>query len=243
MVLDLIRILIVLFGAGAALIAVEHHRNAVGPARARRGWLKYATYALLIAFLLAVAGGWGREGMAVVLIVLCGVGAWEIKRARSGGALQLLFAFGVLLAAVGHLLLGEGGTWFPQFAFVLLVVGTTDCFSQLWGRLLGKRRLCPRLSPGKTVEGVLGGSLTAVVVAFVLGFLLPQGPPLRMALVGVLTVAGAILGDLLFSWIKRKSGIKDFSSAIPGHGGVLDRFDSLVVGAPVFFWSRFVLGT
>jgi phosphatidate cytidylyltransferase len=116
-----------------------------------------------------------------------------------------------------------------------------DSFSQLWGRLLGKRPLCPRLSPGKTVEGLVGGGLTTVAVAAALGPLLLGHSPVPMAGLGALTAAGAVVGDLAFSWIKRRAGLKDFSSALPGHGGVLDRFDSLVVGAPVFFWSRLVL--
>jgi phosphatidate cytidylyltransferase len=238
---ELVRALVVLFGTGAVLILLEHRRHAAGRPQVRRDWTKYGIYVLLIAFLIGVAGWWGRVGLTVVLVVLCGVGAWEIGRARSGGAVPLVLTFVLLLAALGHLLPGEADTWFPRFAFVLLVVSTMDSFSQLWGRLLGRRRLCPRLSPGKTVEGVCGGFLTAVGVSLALGFLLPHGTPGCLIVLGALTAAGAVLGDLFFSWVKRESGIKDFSSLIPGHGGVLDRFDSLVVGAPVFFWSRFVL--
>ncbi len=116
------------------------------------------------------------------------------------------------------------------------MVALTDSFAQLWGRLLGRRRLCPRLSPGKTWAGFLGGLISASVGALLFGFLLAESPSSLLVVAGALVALTATAGDLLFSAVKRWLRIKDFSTLLPQHGGLLDRFDSLIVTAPVFFW-------
>jgi phosphatidate cytidylyltransferase len=102
--------------------------------------------------------------------------------------------------------------------------------------------LCPRLSPHKTVEGLIGGIVMAAAIAALLRFLLPSTTLAHVIVLGLVTAAGAVAGDLAFSALKRHAGLKDFSTALPGHGGVLDRFDSLVLAAPAFYWSAAVLG-
>jgi phosphatidate cytidylyltransferase len=111
----------------------------------------------------------------------------------------------------------------------------TDGFALIGGRLFGKHKLAPRISPGKTVEGVFVG----LFVGFTLGLVISQigGLPLLPALVGNLIVSiFTILGDLLESWIKRVFGAKDSGSILPGHGGMLDRIDGLLVAIPIFFF-------
>jgi len=146
--------------------------------------------------------------------------------------------FVVLTVCLGHLLLGNAAVWFSTFAFVFLLVATTDSFSQLWGKLLGNHKLCPQLSPGKTWEGLIGGFVSTAAVSGLLKFLLPDVSLLHLFGLGLLVAASATAGDLLFSYIKRRIGIKDFSGLLPGNGGILDRFDSLIVTAPVFYWTR-----
>ncbi len=123
-------------------------------------------------------------------------------------------------AGVGHLLLAAFCVW------------ATDSFALFTGKAFGKRKLAPFLSPGKTWEGAVGGLAAALVVGGVCGSLL-LGQPYVGILVG--TVAGTLgqIGDLFKSSLKREAGIKDFGSILPGHGGVLDRFDSLLFVAPV----------
>jgi len=107
--------------------------------------------------------------------------------------------------------------------------------------LLGKHPLCPRVSPNKTWEGFWGGFISTLTAVLVFAFLLPEVTILQLLIMGCIITFASISGDLLFSWIKRKLAIKDFSSVIPGHGGVLDRFDSLVVTAPVFYWAAVLI--
>jgi phosphatidate cytidylyltransferase len=226
-----------LFGLGAGLILLVHRvRNGSSKDR-REDWLKYAVYLGAINVLWAAPYA-GPRSAAVVLVAIAVVGAAELASLAPGshrlsaGTLSLL----LLLTCLGHLMLPPAAGWQGRFAFVVLVTAATDSFAQLAGRLLGRKRLCPRLSPKKTVAGVCGGVGTAVGVSLLLGFLLPEERALRLAFLGLVTSLAAVSGDLLFSAIKRDAGVKDFSGLLPGHGGVLDRFDSLIVAAPVFYW-------
>ena len=118
--------------------------------------------------------------------------------------------------------------------FVYLVVAVFDGFSQVCGQLLGKHRLAPFISPGKTVEGSLGGLLVAVGIACFLRAL-PGFSAAQSVFVGILLSVAGLAGDLLASWYKRLNRIKDFGRILPGHGGMLDRFDSLIAAATVFW--------
>ena len=103
------------------------------------------------------------------------------------------------------------------------------------GSTIGKHKLCPEISPKKTVEGAVGGILSSLVVTLILVFAFSVTEKLLAAL--ILTVPFCILGmigDLFASAIKRTAGIKDYGNLIPGHGGILDRFDSIIMIAPLF---------
>lgn len=108
------------------------------------------------------------------------------------------------------------------------------------GASFGKHKLCPKISPKKTVEGAIGGILfcdiTAVIIGLVFKFLVMPDANINfwaLILLGVIDAPVSILGDLSFSLIKRNYGIKDYGSIFPGHGGMLDRFDSIIFTAPV----------
>jgi phosphatidate cytidylyltransferase len=137
--------------------------------------------------------------------------------------------------AIGLLYLLIGGAavlfvWLspPQWAvFVWLVVCAFDGFSQVSGQLLGRHRLTPAISPGKTIEGSAGGLLFAVGMALALRPVTGLGV-LQSLVVCCFVVSAALTGDLMASLIKRRSNIKDFSNLLPEHGGILDRFDSFL---------------
>jgi len=130
---------------------------------------------------------------------------------------------------------GTGGP--TALMFLLLVVWAGDTGAYLAGRRWGRRKLAPAISPGKTVEGLAGGLLGVVIVA-ALGGILAWHPGTLHLLVwlSLSLTAGlfAVLGDLAESRVKRDAGVKDSGSLLPGHGGVLDRIDSLTAAAPVF---------
>lgn len=120
----------------------------------------------------------------------------------------------------------------------LVVAFISDAFALFAGMAFGKHKLAPELSPKKTVEGAIGGFAAAVVGCLLYGALMEFGfhlqvSYLRFALYGALGSAVSQLGDLSFSYIKRQYNLKDFGNIFPGHGGVLDRFDSVIFCAPL----------
>ena len=121
---------------------------------------------------------------------------------------------------------------------VLFLVGLTefnDIAQYLWGKSLGRIRVIPKVSPNKTLAGLLGGVVTTAVAAMILGPLLtPLNWPMAL-LAGVIIGITGFCGDVVMSAIKRDIGVKDSGTLLPGHGGILDRLDSLIFTAPVFF--------
>lgn len=121
--------------------------------------------------------------------------------------------------------------------FLLLFIWAADTGAYFAGRQWGKRKLAPHISPGKSVEGVLGGSLLSVLVAVIGGWFFYKVHGWGyMGFIGLafLTSLVSVLGDLSESMIKRQAGVKDSGNLLPGHGGLLDRIDSLLSAAPVF---------
>jgi phosphatidate cytidylyltransferase len=132
----------------------------------------------------------------------------------------------------------EVGGGYAAHALLLLwlvvVVQISDVCQYVCGKLLGRRQVAPTVSPNKTWEGLLGGGTLAVAIGSALWWATPFSPLQAAGFAAVLVAAG-FLGGLVSSAIKRDRGIKDFGTLISGHGGVLDRLDSLIFAAPVFF--------
>jgi phosphatidate cytidylyltransferase len=118
--------------------------------------------------------------------------------------------------------------------FLVVVVQSSDVLQFVWGKLVGRRRIAPTVSPNKTWEGFVGGVACATLVGASLWWATPFNPWQAAATSFVIAIAG-FAGGLVMSAIKRDRGVKDFGSLLPGHGGVLDRIDSLLFAAPVFF--------
>ncbi|MBR4879339.1 MAG: phosphatidate cytidylyltransferase [Clostridia bacterium] len=115
------------------------------------------------------------------------------------------------------------------------VAWCTDIFAQLCGIAFGKHKLCPKISPKKTVEGSVGGILGGVIGVFIISSLLSEAATIPVATLIFMGACGSVIsqiGDLSMSLLKRLNGVKDFSNLFPGHGGVLDRFDSVMLAAP-----------
>jgi phosphatidate cytidylyltransferase len=118
--------------------------------------------------------------------------------------------------------------------YLIIVVQLSDVFQYVWGKLIGKRRFSPNISPNKTIEGLVGGGLSAILVGTLLHRMTPFSP-LQAAAVSTVIVVAGFFGGFVLSAIKRDLKAKDWGYIIEGHGGVLDRVDSLTFAAPLFF--------
>ncbi len=135
-----------------------------------------------------------------------------------------------------------------KYLYLLIFIGpwVTDTFAYFCGRFFGKHKLIPEISPKKTVEGAIGGTVFGAVAFVVFGIIMQKAYGLRvnyamLAVSGLLTAVVSQLGDLIASLIKREHGVKDYSSLFPGHGGVMDRFDS-VLATSILLCCIFSLG-
>jgi phosphatidate cytidylyltransferase len=179
-----------------------------------------------------IAAFYGFVAIAVAVIAVAAVVALVTapRRTRRGRTLFFLGVIYVVLPVVAYIGLrqdGDYGLW--CILWLLVVIWSTDTAAFFVGRTLGGPKLAPSISPKKTWSGALGGTVAAVAAG--VAFAYAVGLPEPVA-VGAVSVAASILGqlgDLLESGVKRRFGVKDSSNIIPGHGGVLDRLDSLIV--------------
>jgi phosphatidate cytidylyltransferase len=123
-----------------------------------------------------------------------------------------------------------------KIVFISFAIACFDTTAYFIGKTIGRHKLCPTISPGKTIEGFLGGIICTIALSFPLYYLLGCKVQISLYLwiVAVLTILSQI-GDILESRFKRQNGVKDSSNLIPGHGGVLDRFDGYILVLPAFF--------
>jgi phosphatidate cytidylyltransferase len=155
----------------------------------------------------------------------------------SSAACRLLIGLLILLPAWQGLVLLKHwplGNWL--ILSVMVLVWAADIGAYFSGRAFGKRKLAPQVSPGKSWEGVYGGLTVSLVITLVVGISRDWGfGQILLGLLGAaLLVMSSVVGDLTESMFKRRSGIKDSSNLLPGHGGVLDRIDSLTAAIPIF---------
>ena len=119
-------------------------------------------------------------------------------------------------------------------AFLILVVQSSDVLQYVWGKLLGRHPIAPSLSPSKTVEGFVGGVVSATLIGAALWWITPFSP-WQAAIMALVVILMGFCGGLVMSAIKRDRGVKDWGQMIEGHGGMLDRLDSVIFAAPIFF--------
>lgn len=151
-----------------------------------------------------------------------------------------IIGFALFGISLGHLAFIANDTLFrPLLLWILLCTELNDVFAYLSGKTFGKRKLLPHTSPNKTLGGAIGAVILTSILTIIIGHYVFQGTNLdqfpHLMILGLLLSILGQSGDLVISAIKRDLGIKDMSSMIPGHGGLLDRFDSLLLVAPVIF--------
>jgi phosphatidate cytidylyltransferase len=207
-----------------------------------KAWVKHIAYFIItnILFFSIAVNPVVFRILAVLIII---VGFYELyKLFRESGFNHKEFFW---LAVCIFVLFSAGFYFFSLrnkelMLFTLLILSIFDGFSQITGQLFGRTKLFPKVSPNKTVEGLIGGAMVALLSALVFKNLI-TGTPLKAILLAAVIAVFAFAGDAAKSIYKRKYNVKDFSNLIPGHGGFLDRFDSLIAaGAGVALFGLFL---
>jgi phosphatidate cytidylyltransferase len=228
---------------GAAVVAMSYE------------WARMSEpQALTPAFMFSLAGSlgavmfssWQYLGLGVVWLGVCA--ALSATRRRSltgiletaGGAIYI-----GLPAAVFLWLRNRGPEGLETILALFAIIWASDIFAYFGGKLIGGPKIARGLSPNKTWSGIIAGTLAGALVGLGCGYLFHAGAELRVAwfVIGALIAVTGLMGDLIESFLKRRFGVKDASKLIPGHGGVLDRIDSLMaatllVGAALAFGPR-----
>lgn len=238
---------------GSILLLGAWEWASLGGMTARASRLTYVSLAGITLLLLwyVRSGEWVTYAFLALTLWWCGAAMMMFRKTFVGVARGLdaallgigLVVLGGAWLAIVHLHgLDDLGPWLALFFFLL--IWTTDTAAYFVGRKWGRAKLAPVLSPGKTWAGVYGAFAGASMWGLILGWGLGLSP-LRTGLavaVCVLTAGISVIGDLYESLLKRRRGLKDAGHLLPGHGGVLDRIDSLMAAAPVFTLGILWLG-
>ncbi len=200
---------------------------------------------------MARPGRWILGPACMVTAAFIGGAEWVVTAlALTVAALMLSMIFGgPIESAFGKASITLGGilycsvtlgflVWLPRDFIITLfgIVWVGDSAAYYGGRATGRHPLAPRISPKKTIEGGIAGLIGSIMAGVLIGVWLLEEPWLRLAVISMITAIAGQLGDLAESVLKRSSGVKDSSSILPGHGGILDRLDSIFFAAPVFYW-------
>lgn len=178
-----------------------------------------------------------------ILMVIMAVYVGTFTKYKSDTAMAAVFGVlyaGLMMSYIYQVRVMDKGIYLVWLIFICSWV--SDTFAYFTGMLLGKHKMSPKLSPKKTVEGLFGGIFASGIVGAVYGaifsdmFEFTLDSMLVFAVVGICGAALSVVGDLVASGIKRDHEVKDYGRLIPGHGGVLDRFDSVIFTAPAVFW-------
>ena len=184
--------------------------------------------------------GWYGMFMALPVYVIGAVLLVPILRNRSKGQLQQVALaivgfvyFGWMFSHLGYL--ANLPNAYGYILYLIFAVEINDVAAFTCGKIFGKHKLRENVSPNKTIEGALGAVAISMLIPWLVSFSFPHFDPLHLILAGLIVGVGGQLGDLVISYIKRDIGIKDMGSVIRGHGGILDRVDSMIFVAPIFF--------
>ncbi len=234
---------------GIALLACMGFREFARATGLYRDWwltgLVYGGIAALTTATLVTDPRLGRLGwyglfMAMPVYVIATILLVPIARNRAKGQLQQVslamlgfIYFGWMFSHLGFL--ANTPNAYGYLLFLAFAVGINDVAAFTCGKLFGRRKLRDNISPNKTLEGALGAVAISFAVPWLLAFALDGFGPLQLILTGLIVGVGGQLGDLVISYIKRDIGIKDMGALISGHGGILDRVDSMIFVAPLFF--------
>jgi phosphatidate cytidylyltransferase len=241
------RNLSIIFFAFLSFLALKEFLSLIPTRRADRRVLFWAYAAIPIQYYWVHTGWFNMFIIFVPVWVLFAISARMVMIGetrdflRAVGTLQwgvMTMVFGIShLAYLLVLPLSKNDAYTGAGLVVYLVFLTqfNDVAQYVWGKSFGKHKVTPTVSPNKTVEGLLGGVLTTTALAWLLAPLLTPLSPRDALIAGAIIGLGGFLGDITISAVKRDIGVKDTGTILPGHGGILDRIDSLIATAPLFF--------
>ena len=246
-----------------SFLALKEFLSMAPTRRADHRVLAYAYLAIVGQYYFAASGWYGMFTMFIPVLLFVILPTRMMMTGQTESFLKaagtLHWALMVAVFAISHAALllmmtpGESARYVGQFSgelaadhpgigllvFLIVLTELNDIFQYMWGKTLGKRQVAPNISPGKTYAGAVGGIVSTVLVAGWVGPWLTLMNVTHSLCAGLIIGVAGFAGDLSLSAIKRDLKIKDFGATLPGHGGVLDRIDSLVFTAPLF--SHFVL--
>ncbi len=234
------QIILIYFSLGA--VAFAWISRGKGHDRKLEIWAKFGTYFLIIHILYGSIY-FGPPYFSLFALLLVAAGYLELTCVHMmhlrKGSWFFLGALGIFtLLAIPFVLFSFMAK--PCLYFVFVVVAVFDAFSQISGQIMGGKRLVPSVSPKKTISGLIGGALLAMMTALLIRGLI-DASWIHALLYSINIVIFALLGDLLASYYKRQNAVKDFNNLLPGHGGFLDRFDSLIPGGAAMFVINIIL--
>lgn len=233
--MQLIIVTILMFYFGLGILATQYLNRRPDRPYAKERWIKLLYYFLILAIVFSAIHFHQARPLAIVIAIL---GLYELIRAHMQSLRPntqfCLFVLVYLFIAFSFIRFSSQASMESLFYLYFIVV-TFDGFSQICGQLFGKRKLALRISPNKTVEGLIGG-LTIALLSSLLLFQPMQVPFLQNLLLTGFVCLSALFGDLLASWYKRHYQLKDYSNLIPGHGGILDRFDSFIFSGAMYLF-------
>jgi len=170
-------------------------------------------------------------GVSIIVLLY-----FSILKSSGKQILGILTALLICLFAFPHLaFIRENISGIYSIIFIVVVTELNDVFQYLMGKFFGKHKIVPKISPNKTLEGFIGGVFLTIILSNILGFFLLNSTILTNTILGFILGISGFCGDVFMSYLKRKNDIKDTGNLLPGHGGLLDRMDSLVFNAPIFF--------
>ena len=188
--------------------------------------------------LLAATDRWAWFPAVTVALVVAAaaLGLAPDRRAGAPGAAAVDVLGALFVGALfAHLILLRDAAGLAPTLALVGVIWANDIGAYLIGVKFGRRKLAPAISPGKSVEGFVGGVIVAAVVAVIVALKM-DWLVVRVGLIGLTVALAGVVGDLSKSTIKRAAGVKDSGAILPGHGGVLDRFDAVLFGVPVGYY-------
>jgi len=229
--------LFALFVGTAALIALHELTAAL---KLHSIALNYLHLALSTGLILGAAWIGGLPGLSVSVVIALIANLFLALMQGTEGFIKNATARAFTLLYPGFVagfifLLARSGDGFAYIATLVILVGCNDTFAYVFGVLLGKHPLAPKISPKKTWEGFVGGLIFTAAGGALSFYYLLDYQPIVGALAGLAAVLAATVGDLVESAIKRDLSIKDMGTLLPGHGGMLDRLDSALITAPVMW--------